>query len=272
MADAETTPAEEMFDAALSAKMRGELDKAVEGFTAVLRQYPHHVQAFLQLGKCEILRGNVPAAMNVFRAGVKVSQTSAPLLAELGFLLLVTDDDQRAHKVLLAARKMSKRNVRALTGLAWIHVRRQTWGKAIAALEELSAVAGSSFAAHYLMAQVHEALGKIADAQREWFLTEDICREMIKVTDGQVAAHYFLGDILRVTRDWSAAREDFEAAAEQAPAGGEGYVFGLGLAVRWATVLETAATACAEAGDAERAAAWRARLPAGHDAVPESSA
>lgn len=272
MPEAARPSADHLFDTALSAKLRGDVEAAVEGFQQVLSAYPHHVQAYLQLGKCEIQRGDAEAALTALRRGAKVSQRSAPLLAELGFLQLVTGDRERAEKVLGAARRLAKRNVRALTGLAWLHMQRREWGKALGLLDELLAVSGSSFAAHYFLAQVHEVLGKIGDAQQEWFLVENICREMIEVTDGQVAAHYYLGETLRVTRTWAAAREDFDTAARHAPADGSGYLFGMGLAVPWGAVLEAAATACDEDGDATQAAAWRAGLADRDALVPEADA
>lgn len=253
---------EDPFDAGLTAGMRGDLETAIAYFIQVLKREPHNAQAFLQLGKCETRRGNLRTAMESYRRGIKVAPQSAPLFAELGFLQLVTGDTERAHKVLMAARKLAKRNTRALSALAWLHVRRERWAQALATVQELLAVSNSNFAAHYLLAQVHEALGSIGDAHQEWLLTEEICRKMIAADERQVPAHYYLGEILWSTRTWAAGRESYEAAAAHAPDGAGGYLFGMGLAVSWVTVLTTAATACAESGDDAQAQVWRARVPA----------
>lgn len=252
---------EEVFDAGLTAQMRGDLDTAVARFEEVLAHHPHYVQAYLQLGKCEMRRGDLAAALVMLRRGLKKAPQSTPLLAELGFLQLVSGDDQRAEKVLTAASKMAKRNARALQGLGWLYVRRREWGRAAKVLDRLLGVSSRNFAGHFLMAQVHEAAGRVADAHQEWSVAEEICRQMIKTMDEPVAAEFYLGEIMQQTRTWEMAREHYEAAAEHAPADAGGYVFGLGLAVPWRVILERAALACDETGEAERAGAWRARLP-----------
>lgn len=272
MAEAiETLSADDAFDAGLTAQMRGDVDAAIACFVQVLKQKPRHPQAYLQLGKCEIRRGDLRTAMEAFRRGIRVAPRSAPLLAELGFLQLVTGDAHRAEQVLKAALRASKRNVRALQSLAWLHVHHQAWGPALAALRDLLAVSGSSFAGHYLMAQAQEALGNMADAHQEWLLTEDMCRKMIGATEGHVAAHYYLGEIMRSTRTWTAARADYEAAAGHAPAGAAGFLFGMGLAVPWSTVIAAAAQACAADGDTVQAEAWKQRLPPHDREEPASS-
>ncbi len=250
------------FDAGLTAQMRGDVDRAIACFIEVLKQDPQNGQAYLQLGKCEMRRGDLRTAMEAFRRGIKVAPKSPALLAELGFLQLATGDARRAQKVLTAARQLAARNVRALSGLAWLLVQRQAWTQALAVIQDLLAASASNFAGHYLLAQVHEALGSMGDAHQEWLLTEEICRGMIGAAEGQAAAHYYLGEIMRVTRTWAAAREHFEAAAAHAPEDAQGYLFGMGLAVPWTTVLAAAGTACAEDGDEAQAEAWLHRLPA----------
>ena len=260
----ETADWEEVFDAGLTALMRGQLTEAAEQFQQVLAVRPHYGPAYLQLGRCEWRRGDVHKALEIMRAGLKVAGNSANLRAEVGFAFLVLGDMRKAVVALTGAQRLSRKNIRALQGLAWLYVEEEAWGKALSALHELQAVSGANFAAHYLMARVQDQLHNSEEAQREWFQAEGVCREKIKHADGQAAAQYFLGEILHALQGWDAGREHYEAAADMVTAD-EPYLFGMGLVVPATKVLEQAAAACAACGDKPRALHWTEKLRAFSD-------
>lgn len=251
----------EGFDAGLTALMRGDLDAAADRFREVLRSEPHNGPAYLQLGRCEWRRGNVQAALDIFRHGLQAAGNSANLRAEVGMLFLLLGDERRAEIALSGARRMAVRNIRALQGLALLYVQREQWGKAIAMLQELLEVSPNNFAGHFLMAKVQEQLGNVPEASREWAQAEDMCREKLRHVEGQGATEYFLGEVLRAQYGWEKAREYFEHAASRGSVD-EPYLFGLGLVVPWTAALEQAAAACAACDDNAAARQWTEKLQA----------
>jgi len=218
----------------------GKYEKAIEEYTALLRNAPQNLQAMLGLAGLYEIIGNDSGALTYYQKAAETKQQAA-FTAMAGYYLKKRETS-KALKTLDAALKIDERNVAVLEMKGRLLVREKKFKEAIKVFEEVEAAnpevgAALKIGAYVTMKEKAKAveqaqkiiekhprsargymiLGSIYESQKEYARAINEVKSGLRVDGNNAQAIVYMGNLYEASRDYTQAMAAYEDACRKNP-------------------------------------------------------
>lgn len=218
----------------------GKYEKAIEEFTALLRNDPQNFQAMLGLAGLHEIKGNDSAALASYQKAVETKQPPA-FMAKAGYHMK-KKETSKALKVLEDALKIDARNVAVLEMKGRLLVDEKKYKEAVRVFDEVEAINPEAGVALKIgtyvtmkdtakaleqarkiiekypsSARGYMVLGSIYESRKEYARAISEVKNGIRVDSTNAQAIVYLGNLYEASRDYSQAMTAYEEACRKKP-------------------------------------------------------
>ncbi len=216
------------FDEGLTAQMRGDFTSAIAIFEQVVEEHPTSAAAYHQMGRCQMKLGDFGKAVSCFETAIRLGPDRIATRLDLGMLYFTMRDLSKAKAQFLKALGASGSNVKAMSGLGIVYYHEKDFGKAIAQFQQACTLNPSSFACHFYMAKIHQALNNHAGVREEALKSAAICHGLVRTRPEQPEGHFFLAETFVLQGEHRSALQNYLIAKDFSTAG-SAHFFAFGL-------------------------------------------
>lgn len=205
-----------LFDEAITAGMRGDTDKAIESFRKVVALDPDYVPALYHLGKAYVKKGDFAAAIDTLTRAAAKRPDQSSIHVDLGQAYLCRDELKKAQTSFTKALAFEDGSVRAITGIAQVHLKSADWERAASHAKLVLLSSPMNFAALYIVGAASRELGNVTESREALQKARDIVNQFLNLKPDQVEGHFLLGETYYYEGTLDKAMENYQLAEKHA--------------------------------------------------------
>ena len=191
-------------------RRRGDLDKAIQVYSGILKTEPRRARVFYNLGIAYSKKGDIPAASAAYEKALSLKPNFAEAHLNLGDIYLRQNRIEQAQQEFLRALKLAPRYSQARANLAEAYLRKGDLEGAHQQIEETLAFDPELASAHTVKGNIFHKEGKLDLAIQEY-------REAISCEPDYDKAHFNLGNCFLDKNDPVEAQKNFARAVALNP-------------------------------------------------------
>ena len=173
----------------------GQLDRARQGYLALLARWPGHAPALAMLGLVDAQQGQLAPAALRFEQSLRCNPAQPTVLVQLGRVLGLLQRDDEAMGCFRQAIALQPDLAAAHANLGQALRRQQRLDEALRCCQRAVELAPGDALAHYFLGNVLRALGRLAPALRSYQRSTEIDPQLADGHWNQSLLHLMLGDL-----------------------------------------------------------------------------
>ena len=173
----------------------GQLDRARQGYLALLARWPRHASALAMLGLVDAQQGQLAPAALRFEQSLRCDPAQLTVLVQLGRVLGLLQRDDEAMGCLRQAIALQSDLAAAHAHLGQALRRQQRLDEALRCCQRAVKLAPGDALAHYFLGNVLRAMGRLAPALRSYQRSTEIDPQLADGHWNQSLLHLMLGEL-----------------------------------------------------------------------------
>lgn len=173
----------------------GQLDRARQGYLALLARWPGHAPALAMLGLVDAQQGQLAPAALRFEQSLRCNPAQPTVLVQLGRVLGLLQRDDEAMGCFRQAIALQPDLAAAHANLGQALRRQQRLDEALRCCQRAVELAPGDALAHYFLGNVLRAMGRLAPALRSYQRSTEIDPQLADGHWNQSLLHLMLGDL-----------------------------------------------------------------------------
>jgi len=210
---------ESYYDEALTASMKGDLERAVEYFEKTIHMDNTFVAAYHQLGKCYLRMGHNKKALGLLKQVVAKKPTQAPARLDLASAYLKEGDTQEARQQFAQVMAVDATNARGHLGQGHLRFHEGDWAGAVAEAQSALDHGGQNFAALFLLGRAAKLANDLNLSKSSLEKAAALMEKSIELNPGKPEGYYLHAEVCFAQDQFSTALEKFRAAQDRAEKG-----------------------------------------------------
>lgn len=210
--------AESYYDDGLTAFMRGEIRQATTCFERAIELDEKYFAAYHQLARCAMRQGDLKRAVELLTHVIRNRPRLIPPRIDLGHVCIMQGRVDEAHRMFTEIIGVEPTNARALFGLAQVAFERAQWADAVAFAQRSLEHSGPYFPALFLLGKAARLADDPQLSAESLEQAGALVEKSLELNPDQPESHYMLGEVRFARERFNDALESYREAADRSVA------------------------------------------------------